>query len=240
MIKPPNKSHQNSSLPAAAIFDMDGVLVDSNPFHLEKWIEFLNRHHVDFREAELPKLILGQRNDTALRYFLGQDLSKEECRALEEELESAFRVAFKAHAKPLPGLLNVVLECKVERIPMAVASSAMRKNVDFVVDALGFRDYFSYVVSGDEVSIPKPDPEIYLKAAQQLGFDAAHCVAFEDSFIGIESAKSAGMKCVAIASSFPVEELGAQTDADLAVRGFKELNVAALRGLFPSNSNRHL
>jgi len=236
MIKPRNESQQKNLLPAAAIFDMDGVLVDSNPFHLEKWIEFLNRHHVSFNRAELPKLILGQRNDTALRYFLGQDLRKEECRELEEELEAAFRVAFKAHAKPLPGLLDLILECSDAGIPMAVASSAMKKNVDFVVDALGFREYFFYVVSGDEVSIPKPDPEIYLKAAQQLGFEAAHCVAFEDSFVGIESAKGAGMKCVAIASSFPIQELRAQTNADLVVRSFEELSVVDLRGLFPSTS----
>jgi HAD superfamily hydrolase (TIGR01509 family) len=222
----------NHSLPAAVIFDMDGVLVDSNPFHLRKWADLLNHHQIAFNEPDLPKLILGQRNDTALRYFFGQDLDKKECRRLEEELEETFREAFKSHAKPLLGLEPLILACRDAGIPMAVASSAMLKNVDFVVDALGFREYFNYVVSGDEVSCPKPDPEIYLKAARNLDQKPEHCVAFEDSFVGIESAKRAGMKCVAIGSSFPVDELRQQSQADLAVSGFEDLDIEVLRRLF--------
>jgi HAD superfamily hydrolase (TIGR01509 family) len=223
----------NYSRPAAAIFDMDGVLVDSNPFHLKKWADMLSFHHIPFNEPDLPKLILGQRNDTALRYFFGPGLDKKECRRLEEELEETFRKAFRAHARPLPGLERLIIACRDAGIPMAVASSAMLKNVDFVVDALGFRDYFDYVVSGDDVAFPKPDPEIYLKAAHHLGQKPEDCVAFEDSFVGIESAKRAGLKCVAIGSSFSVEELQQQSQADLAVGGFGELDVEALRRLFP-------
>ena len=220
-------------LPAAAIFDMDGVLVDSNPFHLQKWVDLLNLRRVAFDPQDLPKLILGQRNDTVLRHFFGQDMSKDERHRLEESLEETFRKAFKSHARPLPGLEGLIAACNQEDIPMAVASSAMRKNVDFVVDALGFRKYFKIIVSGDDVSCPKPDPEIYLKAARLLGVKPEDCVAFEDSFVGIESAKGAGMKCVAIASTFPIDELKAHTQVDLAVPGFKELSVDILRQLFP-------
>lgn len=220
-------------LPAAAIFDMDGVLVDSNPFHLEKWVDLLNLHRIAFDPGVLPKLILGQRNDTVLRYFFGQDLGKEERRRLEDTLEETFRKAFKSHARPLPGLESLIAACNQAGIPMAVASSAMRKNVDFVVDALGFRKYFNFIVSGDEVSCPKPDPEIYLKAARLLDMKPEDCVAFEDSFVGIESAKGGGLKCVAIASTFLIDELREQTHADLAVPGFMELSVEVLRRLFP-------
>ncbi len=223
----------NHSLPAALIFDMDGVLVDSNPFHLEKWAALLNLHQIAFNHDDLPRLILGQRNDTALRYFFGEKLTKQDCRRLEEELEETFRKAFKAHAKPLPGLEDLILACRSTGVPMAVASSAMRKNVDFVVDALGFREYFHTLVSGDEVACPKPDPEIYLKAADHLGFKPEDCVAFEDSFVGIESAKRAGLKCVAVASSFPIKELRDQTAADLAVHGFHDINLEVLGRLFP-------
>jgi HAD superfamily hydrolase (TIGR01509 family) len=226
-----NISHKNS-LPAALIFDMDGVLVNSNPFHLEKWVEFLTLHSVTFERDQLPKLILGQRNDTALRHFFGQDLSMETSRQLGFELEEAFRKSFKSHATPLPGLEDLIVAAQGAGIPMAVASSAMLMNVDFVVDALGFREYFKYIVSGDDVSLPKPDPEIYLKAAQNLGLEPQDCVAFEDSFVGIESAKGAGMKCVAIASSFPIKELTAQTHADLAVPSFQEVSLDKLRRLF--------
>ena len=229
---PRTKAKVVSSAPAAVIFDMDGVLVDSNPFHLEKWADLLNQHHIAYNPDELPKLILGHRNDTTLRYFFGEGLSPEESDRLSEELEETFRRVFRAHAEPLTGLRNLVMECQNANIPMAVASSAMMKNVDFVVDALGFRPYFRHLVSGDEVSHAKPDPEIYRKAARKLGFSPRDCVAFEDSFVGIESAKRAGMKCVAIASTFPFSELQTQTHADLVVHTFKEITLDVLRKLF--------
>jgi HAD superfamily hydrolase (TIGR01509 family) len=223
------------SPPAAAIFDMDGVMIDSNPFHLEKWVDLLTKNHISFNRKELPQLLFGKRNDTALRYFFGK-LTKTESRRLSEELEATFRQAFKSHAKPLPGLTSLIKEFRGAGIPMAVASSAMVKNIEFVVDALKFRPYFERLVSGDHVSRPKPDPEIYLKAARELGLAPEDCVAFEDSFVGIESAKNAGVKCVGIGSTFPLRDLRSQTRADLVVRGFKQLNLERLRKLFGENN----
>jgi HAD superfamily hydrolase (TIGR01509 family) len=225
----------NSNLPAAAIFDMDGVLVNSNPFHLQKWIDLFNAHHIPFDREVLPRRVLGPRNDTTFRRFFGPRLTAADRRRLSEELEASFRRAFHPHAKPLPGLEALLMECQRAGVAMAVASSAMSKNVEFIVDALGFRPYFRCLVTGDEVTHPKPDPEIYVKAARKLGLEPAACVAFEDSFVGVEAARRAGMKCVAIASTFPLEELRAQTQADLVVNGFEELNLQALRQLFSAN-----
>jgi HAD superfamily hydrolase (TIGR01509 family) len=223
---------KNVRMPAALIFDMDGVLVDSNPFHLEKWAALLTERRVEFDRAKLPEQILGQRNDTALRFFFGKQLSTEDRRRLIEELEQRFRRAFRSHARPLPGLEALIQEGHRSGIPMAVASSAMAKNVEFVVEALGFRRYFKALVNGDEVSKPKPDPEIYLRAARLLGADPLFSVAFEDSFVGIEAAKQAGMKCVGIASSFSAAELSSRTQADLVVRSFTELTLPDLGELF--------
>lgn len=219
-----------AELPAAVIFDMDGVLVNSNPYHLAKWIDFLDHHQIRYQEEELPELILGKRNDTAFRHFLGPDLTREESKRLSEEIEETFRRVFKPHARPLPGLDNLIKECDAAGIPMAVASSAVRTNIEFVVDALGYRRYFRTMVSGDEVKHAKPDPEIYLKAAEHLGIDPADAVAFEDSYVGIGAVKNAGMKCVAIASTFPIEKLTPL--ADLAVPTFEAINLAKLRALF--------
>ncbi len=211
---------------------MDGVLIDSNPFHLRIWSEFLTLHGVPFDPGKLGAQIFGQRDDTALRMFFGSDLSREQSVRWSEELEHNFREAFRAHARPLPGAAELIRECSREGIPMAVASSAMRKNVDFVVDALKLAPYFRFIVSGDDVLHPKPDPEIYLRAARQLGADPSRCVAFEDSPIGIEAVVRAGMKCVAIASTFAIEYLRAETHAHLAVQSFEELNLEKLRALF--------
>jgi len=211
---------------------MDGVLIDSNPFHLEIWRRFLIEHGVAFDPERLPAQIFGQRDDLALRMFFGPDLSDEQVVTWSEELEANFRQTFRAHAKPLAGVAELIQECSQAGIPMAVASSAMKKNVDFVVDALQLAGCFQAVVSGDEVSRPKPDPEIYLQAAGQLGVEPARAVAFEDSFIGIEAVVRAGIKCVAIASTFPVERLQSETQAQAVVGGFEELNLQRLRDLF--------
>ncbi|HET9179510.1 MAG TPA: HAD family phosphatase [Terriglobia bacterium] len=222
--------HKRTKLPAAVIFDMDGVLVNSNPYHLAKWIDFLNHHQISYKEEELPELILGKRNDTAFRHFLGPDLPPQESKRLSEEIEETFRRVFKPHARPLPGLDKLIKECHTAGIPMAVASSAVRTNIEFVVDALGYRPYFRTMVSGDEVTHAKPDPEIYLKAARDLGINPTDAVAFEDSYVGIGAVKSAGMKCVAIASTFPIERLVPL--ADLAIPTFEDVNLEKLRALF--------
>lgn len=224
--------------PEGIIFDMDGVMVDSNPYHLEKWAALLAEYGVEYDPAKLPKQILGQRNDTALRFFFGDKLSAEDRARIIEELEEKFRRAFRPHARPLPGLELLIAEAHRAAIPMAVASSAMAKNVEFVVEALGFGGYFKVLINGDEVSRPKPDPEIYLKAARQLGVEPRFSVAFEDSHIGIEAAKRAGMKCIGIASSFPAEELRSRTQADLVVQSFNDLSLPAMRALFRGAGRR--
>jgi len=222
----------HSVLPRAVIFDMDGVLIDSNPFHLQKWIDLLNAHGIPYNPDELPRQILGQRNDHAFRYFFGPNLPDEENQRLSEELESIFRNTFGPHAQPLPGLRDLIMECHETGIPMAVASSAMRENIEFVADALNFRPFFKFMVSGDDVTHPKPHPEIYLEAAKRLEVTPETCVGFEDSFVGIEAVKGAGMKCVAIASTFSAEDLQSQTRADRIVKSFEELNLHELRRLF--------
>ena len=225
------------SRPAAVIFDMDGVLVDSNPFHLQKWVDLLIKHRIPFKPEDLPEQVLGHRNDTAFRYFFGPNLTAEQRHELGEELEDTFRRVFKPHVKPLPGLSALIADCHSAGVPMAVASSAMKKNVEFIVDELGFRPYFRCLVTGDEVARPKPDPEIYLRTARTLGVEPTACVAFEDSFVGIEAAKRAGMKCVAIASTFPAQALRQHTEADLVVPGFEEMTFRTVQKLFRGNAN---
>lgn len=221
-----------SLLPAAAIFDMDGVLVNSNPFHVKKWVELLEERNISFKREDVPHQILGMHNDDAFRAYFGASMTAQEMRRAGEELEARFREVFRPHAKPLPGVVALLGALRDEGIPLAVASSAIRSNVEFFVDVLRLRPFFQCLMSGDDVSSPKPDPEIYLQAAGKLGAAPSGCVAFEDSFAGIEAVKNAGMKCVAIASTFPFDELRGKTRADRVVRSFAELSVEKLRELF--------
>jgi beta-phosphoglucomutase len=218
--------------PDAVIFDMDGVLVDSNPFHVTNWASYLRNRGIPFDPEQLPRHILGQRNDAALRSFFGPNLTPEQIHQMSEEIEASFREIFRPHAKAPAGLMPLIEECRQAAIPMAVASSAMKKNVDLVVEALGLDSYFQVFVDGDQVSRPKPDPEIYLLAAKRLSADPRRAVAFEDSFVGIEAVHRAGMKCVAIGSTFHFEQLREETEADWVVRSFEEVNLDRLRRLF--------
>jgi beta-phosphoglucomutase len=221
----------NSQL-GALVFDMDGVLVDSNPYHIENWINFLEARGIAYDREALPKQILGQRNDHLFREFLGPEKAKNEFDRLSDELEISFRRAFLPNAKPLPGLARLIEDCHAAGVPMAVASSAATENVHLIVDALKFRPYFRSMLTGVEVTHPKPHPEIYLNSAEKLGVEPGRCVAFEDSFVGLESASRAGMKVVAIASTFPAVELKQHGHADLIVRSFEELSLASLLQLF--------
>ena len=219
-------------LPAAVIFDMDGVLVDSNPFHLQKWVELLHEHRIPCDREGLARVALGPRNHTTIRHYFGDSLSEIEIHQLSEELEEKFRRQIRPHARPLPGLDSLIMELYQAKVPMAVASAGMRKNIEFMVDVLRLRPYFRYLISGEEVPHSKPDPEIYLKTAAALGVGPTECAAFEDSFVGVEAVKRAGMTCVAIASTFPVEELRQKTHADLIVTSFKGLHLKTLQSLF--------
>jgi len=222
----------NSFLPAAVIFDMDGVLVNTNPFHVQKWEALLAEHGISFDRTALPRQVLGPPNDSILRHFFGDGTTAEDRGRLSEELEARFRRAFAPHAKPLPGVERLIAECQENGIRLAVASSAISKNVDFIVDALELRAYFHIILTADEVTQAKPHPEIFEKAAHKLGLAPADCVVIEDSFVGIEAAKRAGMKCVAVASTFPAQELRAHTQADLVVQTLEALNLQKLRELF--------
>jgi len=223
---------QNLLLPAAIIFDMDGVLVDSNPFHLRKWIDLFQAHGIPFNEQELPKMILGPANDVIFRRYLGENLTREQLADLGEELEEDFRREIGPHARAFPGVQRFIEECHAQGITMAVASAAITKNVNFLISALGLQAYFRVLLSADAISHPKPDPEIYLKTADKLGVNPAACAVFEDSFVGIEAAKRAGMKCIAIASTFSAEELRRETNADLIVSSFEAVSLQTLRHLF--------
>jgi len=223
-----------SFLPAAVIFDMDGVLVDTNPFHVQKWAALLTEYGIAFDPEALPRQVLGPANDPTLRHFFGDRITADDRLRLGEELEARFRRAFAPHAKPLPGVERLITECRERGVSVALASAAMSKNVFFILDALKLRSSFDAILTADEISKNKPHPEIFAKTAQKLGLGPTVCAVIEDSFVGIEAANRAGMKCVAVASTFPASELRAHTLADLVVQSLDALNLQKLGELFGS------
>lgn len=180
----------------ALIFDMDGVIVDSNAAHRQAWEVYNRGFGLETTEA-MHQRMYGKRNDEIVRDFFG-DLPPAEVAARGAAKEVLYRQMIDGRIESLlvPGLRGF-LEGHAAA-PKAVASNAEPANVQFLLERAGLLRYFSVVVDGHQVHHPKPDPEIYLRAASLLGAAPAHCIVFEDSYAGVEAARAAGMRVVGI------------------------------------------
>ncbi len=181
----------------ALIFDLDGVIVDSNPAHREAWARFNRQFGLETTDA-MQERMYGKRNDEIIRDFFGDGLSAEEVAARGAAKERLYRemVAERIEEMLVPGLRGFL--DAMDGTPMAVASNAEPANVDFFLDRGRLRRYFRAVVDGHQVENPKPHPEIYLRAAGLLGVSPANCIVFEDSHTGVAAAKAAGMRVIGI------------------------------------------
>jgi len=181
----------------ALIFDMDGVVIDSNPVHREVWAAFSHRYGVETTEVMLQRMY-GKRNDEIVRDFFGDALSNEEVARRGAEKERLYRetIAGRVERMLVPGVQAFLREYDGAR--MAIATNAEPENVALVLDRAGIRQYFQVVVDGHQVRKAKPDPEIYRLAAQRLGVPEANCIVFEDSKSGVQAAHDAGMRIVGL------------------------------------------
>ena len=200
----------------AFIFDMDGVIVDSNPLHRIVWEEYNRRQGIETTE-DMHQRMYGKRNDAIVRDFFGDELSEQEVFAHGARKEALYREMLK------PGLAGVIvagLQAFLKRhpaIPSAVATNAEPANVTFVLGESGLRPYFRTVVDGHQVQNPKPHPEVFLRAANLLGVAPDRCVVFEDSYAGVRAGVAAGMRVVALMTThtdFP--------QASLQIRDFED------------------
>jgi len=198
----------------ALIFDLDGVIVDSNPVHSACWREYLAGCGIPVG-GDFDLKMYGRRNDDIVRSVFGEGLDPAELRRHGAEKEELYRrrMGPVLHDRLVPGLL-AFLERRKD-LPMAVASNAERANVDFVLDTAGLRHYFRAVIDGGQVKRPKPDPEVFLLAAKLLQRSPAACIVFEDSLAGAEAARAAGARVVGLTTTH--DRL---PPADLNIRDF--------------------
>jgi beta-phosphoglucomutase len=184
----------------AFIFDMDGVIVHSNPLHRVAWAEYNRLHGIETTEA-MQRRMYGKRNDEIVRDFFGDHLTDDEIFAHGAAKEKLYREMIAPQLEHLlvPGLREFLARHK--DVPKAVATNAEPANLNFVLDETGLRRCFRAAVNGHEVSNPKPHPEIYLRAADLLGVEPFRCVVFEDSQTGVQAAVGAGMRVVGIGTT---------------------------------------
>ena len=200
----------------AALWDVDGTLIDSREYHWLSWQGALAAENFPVTRAQFEKTF-GRRNDEILREYF-PSYSAEEIARVGDAKEVAYRALVRERGIGLlPGVRRWLDKLKDEGWLQAVASSAPRENLDAIIAALDLEDYFAAVAAAEDVTEGKPDPQVFLAAASKLGVGPSACVVVEDAPAGTEAARRAGMRCVGVLSSH------GELTADIVVRTMEEL-----------------
>ena len=211
------------------IFDMDGVIVDSHAAHIRTWKRFLLSLGKSVKDADLNFVRQGRKKQEILRFFLGE-LTDDQVLAHCHVKDVMFRAEVDG-IKMLPGAQELLEDLKRAGVPIGLASCGGRARVHHLLSTLRLRQYFSVIVTGDEVMLGKPDPEIFYKAAWQLRVHPAESIVFEDSVSGVQGAKAAGMKCIGIADRHAAPAL-LQAGAAYVLPNFLGLSWVSMQKLF--------
>jgi beta-phosphoglucomutase len=204
----------------AVIFDMDGVICHTNPFHSKAFKIFFEKRNIFPTEEAFQLHMYGKNNGYILSHFLGRKIEGQELLDLEFEKESLFREIYQHHVNPISGFLDFFHGLKKSGWKTGVATSAPFANLELIGGKLDLFPYLESALASEHVSKHKPDPEVYLKTAANLSLTPDQCIVFEDSFSGISAAKNAGMKVVGVLSSHSVDQLPI---CDLYIKDYNDL-----------------
>jgi beta-phosphoglucomutase family hydrolase len=206
----------------AAIFDWDGVIVDSSRAHELSWEQL-----AELENRALPpnhfKRSFGMRNEQIFPEILRWTTDPAEIKRLAHLKEELFRdIIRKNGITPILGVAEFLDQLRATSVPCAIGSSTPRENIDCVMEMIGLRSHFGVIVAGEDVTRGKPNPEVFLLAASRLGVSPNRCVVFEDAHVGIEAAHAARMKVVGVATTHLASSLA---DADRVVQRLNELRL---------------
>lgn len=189
----------------AVLWDMDGVLVDTGAFHFSAWKQTFEKLGIAFNN-EVFRKTFGMTNAGILEWISGSKPKPEEVARISQMKETLFREFVRGKADLLPGVRMWLRQFQAWEIKQAIASSAPPENIDVLVEELNIRKYFDALISGSELP-GKPNPDIFVKAAYAVRTQPENCVVIEDSIAGVEGAKRAGMKCIAVTTTNPASAL---------------------------------
>jgi len=204
----------------AAIFDMDGTMINNMAYHKKAWQEFLKRNNITLTEEEFRNKISGKKNDQIFELVFNRKLDKDEELNYTEEKEALYRGLLQPDMEEISGLTKLIEMLHTRGIKTAIATTAPAKNREFVLKELGLNGKFEVILGDEHVNRGKPHPEIYESTSRKLGVKPHQCLVFEDSPPGVASGKDAGMTVVGILSSHSAEELH---DADYVVSDFTNI-----------------
>jgi beta-phosphoglucomutase family hydrolase len=220
----------HSAFNFAVIFDMDGTLVDNASYHFKAWQALLIQNGKgNLNEETYHKEINGVPIMNTLKNIFGDDTNEALLKELRKEKEDLYKTAYEPFIRPINGLENFLSDLKNAGIKMAIASSSTINSIDFVLSHVPIRQYFDVIIDGERVSRPKPNPQIFIKAADDLHMLYDRCIVFEDSLSGIKAANSAGMKVAGITTS---HKAWALQPASLIINDYTGLTWQKLAQLF--------
>ncbi len=211
----------------AVLWDMDGVIVDTAPYHFKAWQQTFARLGVKYTMAQF-KESFGRRNEAIIPELMGKPVSADEIAVIARRKEALFRRLARGNIKPFPGAIELLQFLTKSNIKMALVSSTPPHNIDSILDSLDIKEVFQTIISGADVAKGKPDPECFLLAASRLGVETENCVVIEDSTAGVNAAKSAEMKCIAVTNTRPRNQL---KKADLVVDNLKDIDISDIEKL---------
>ncbi len=191
----------------AVIFDMDGVICHTNPYHSLAFREFFSTRNLAPTDEEFAAHMFGKSNSYILSHFLNRPITGEELLQLEDEKESLFRKIYEPHIDPIAGIVPFIGDLYKNHVKLGVATSAPKANLDLILSKVDLREKMGSILASENVKKHKPDPEVYLKSAANLGVLPEQCLVFEDSFSGVSAALNAGMRVVGVLSSHTPDEL---------------------------------
>jgi beta-phosphoglucomutase family hydrolase len=208
-----------------AVFDWDGVIINSGAQHELSW-ERLARECGRTLPENHFKRGFGMKNEVIIPELLGWTTAPVDIRILSLRKEAIYREIVREQGMTaLPGVEAWLRRLREAQIPCVIGSSTHRENITTTLGVLGLEEFFSEIVTAEDVRRGKPDPEVFLTAARRIGVEPAKAVVFEDALVGIAAAKAAGMRVVAVSTTEPREKLA---HADWVVDRLDELIVAQL------------
>ncbi len=209
------------------IFDMDGVLADTGPIHFESWVKVAEEIGVEFTKIMFEQTF-GQKSTTITRKLVGSEVDQVLIENWANLKEGYYREMIKDKLVPLPGVIRIINKLKSKQFKLAIGSSGPPKNVDLLLNQLKIKAFFDITITGADVKRGKPEPDVFLIVAEKLKIKPENCIVIEDAPVGIEAAKRAGMKSIALTTTHNKEEL---RDANLIVRDLSNVTLNDIKKL---------
>ena len=215
-----------------ALFDWDGVIIDSHNQHEKSWSKLAEEEN-EVLPDNFFKMTFGMRNENIIPNFFGNWIdvtNQEEVTRLADRKEEIYReIIISDGIEPLPGVRDLLQSLKSEEIACSIASSTPIANIETVMGMIELSDYFDAITAAEDVSNGKPNPEVFLKAAEKIKVDPKNCVVFEDAHVGIEAGLAANMQVIAVATTHPVESLG---NAHMVTENLESIDAEKIMELF--------